>query len=92
MMENSLKEQLRLLEKLFDAKLDPISRDLTTIKGEVAGSHARITVLEKDVTKLKVRSKNNQVRAELRVKRWHVWAMIIAAGIAATAAVVAAAL
>lgn len=89
-MENSLKEQLRLLEKLFDAKLKPISMDLIIIKGEVAGSHTRITALEKDVTKLKARNENKQAQAELKVKRWHVWAIIIGYVLLAGSAVIAA--
>lgn len=88
-MGESLKEQLRLLQQLFDAKLDPISRDLTTIKREVTGSCKRITALEKYVNKLKNRNENKRSRAESRLKRWHIWAVIVAAGIYAAAMIAA---
>lgn len=89
-MNESLRAQLRLLEKLFDAKLEPIGRDLTAIKKEVTGSCKRIATLEKDVTKLRNRNNCRQSRAELRLKRWHVWAIILGYVLLAGSAIVAA--
>lgn len=91
-MDESLREQLRLLERLFDAKLKPINQGLADIKADLANSHTRIFNLEKDVTKLKNRSNDRRAQAELHIKRWHVWAVVIAAGIYATALIVATAL
>lgn len=100
---SELRDRDKRWGKLLGAKFDPLRDEIRQMENQLtqicelsADNETRIGKLETEVMIGKeVRAnckKNKQTQAELKVKRWHVWAVIIAAGIAATAAVVAAVL
>lgn len=98
---SELRDRDKRWGKLLGAKFDPLRNEIKQMENQLtqicelsADNEDRIGKLETEVAIGKVTrencKKNKQAQAELKIKCWHVWAMIIAACIAATAAVVAA--
>ena len=85
--------------KLLDAKFDSLESEIKEMQIQLdqicksgLDNEERIRKLEVMSAVMKSTRADCQVQTELRIKKWQVWVVIIAACIAATAAIIAAVL
>jgi uncharacterized protein YdcH (DUF465 family) len=96
---SELRNRDKRWEKLLCAKFNPLRDEIKQMENQItqicelsADNENRIGGLETTLAIAKATRKNCQTQAELKIKKWHVWAIVIAASIAAAAAVMAAVL